>query len=166
MRRLFVMLMIILFSAGMASALTQKQIDKYLRNHKEDGYKFLRSEGKSTWYVSFKLPEWESEWSVVIILLKNDEGSEVIGVGTTVYKSDNEPPKALMTYLMERNVDDMNIGSFGLYKDSESKKYMVQYWVKIPNQYVKDEQVVYSVGFVSGYANALEPEIKKYFSEE
>ncbi|MDD5066107.1 MAG: hypothetical protein PHF84_03570 [bacterium] len=160
MKKILFVFLAILFFAASADALTRREIDKYLKTYVENGYRFVRADGKNTWHISFKLPDWETEWPIVVILLKDESGNEVIGIGTTVFSSEKEPSSAVLKYILERNIDDMNIGSFGLY---HSGSYMIQYWIKIPKQYAVKEQLAYVLGFVAGYANAIGPEIKKIY---
>ncbi|MEW6455813.1 MAG: hypothetical protein AB1410_03745 [Acidobacteriota bacterium] len=140
-------------------SLTPKEIDKYLRNYFEKGYRFLRSEGNYTWYIAFKNPEWKTEWSVVVVLLTDESGNEVITIGTTIATFDQQPTPALMKYLLERNGDNTNIGSFSLYTED---KYYVQYFVRIPNNYCSLDQIIFSIGWVAGYCNTLQEDVVKY----
>lgn len=139
-------------------SLTTQQIDRYLRNYSERGYRFLRSEGENAWFISFKLPEWKKEW-VVVILLVSSNNVETVIVGSTVESFNREPTPALMRFLLQENGKDSNIGSFSIYT---ADKYYVQYFVRIPNSFSTLDQVMYSAGWVAGICEAFQDEVSKF----
>jgi len=142
-----------------AAAMTPKEIDTFLRNHTEQGYRFVRSSGDNLWYVAFRIPDWKNEWSVVVAFVKDDQGTEVLGIGTTVAKSAAPPSAGLLKFLLEKNSDDLSLGTFSLYFE---KEYAIQYFARIPNKFLTQDELLYYVGFVTAYANRTEPEIAKF----
>jgi hypothetical protein len=148
--------------ASLAAAMTPQEIDAFLRNHTEQGFRFLRSSGDNIWYVAFKLPDWTNEWTVAIILVKDDAGNETLSIGTTVAKTADLPSQGLLKYLLEKNGDDVNLGSFSLYYD---KQYSIQYFSRLPNKFLSGDQLLYHIGFVTAYCNKTEPEITKFVTK-
>ncbi len=158
MRRFFVLVAFFMISAFLFAP-SQKEIDRYLRNYSEQGYRFLKSAGENAWYVAFKLPEWKKEWPVVVMLLRDQRGTEIVSVGTTVARFNIEPTPALMRYLLQKNGEDINIGAFSLYV---SDGYYVQYFVRILNNYCTLDQIMGAVEWTAGYCNATERDIVEF----
>jgi hypothetical protein len=159
MRKIACVLVGLLLAACLAAAMTPQEIDNFLRNHTEEGYRFIKSSGDNLWYAAFKLPDWKNEWSVAIILVKDDAGNETLSIGTTVAKTSAMPSAGLMKFLLEKNSDDLNLGSFSVYYD---KEYSIQFFARLPNKFLTADQLLYYVGFVTAYCNKTEPEISKY----
>ncbi|MBP7652871.1 hypothetical protein KA977_05570 [Candidatus Dependentiae bacterium] len=160
-KKIFVMFILLILSSS-CFALTNSQVDKYLREYEETGYNFLSSTGDTMWNVSLKLPDWPAAWSVLVIFTKSDE-MQTISIGTTVASSNKSFTSGLLKYLLQRNDDEGNLGSFSIYTDD---KNYVNYYIKINAAYAQLEQVIESVGYIAGYANAIEPEISKFISAE
>ncbi len=156
---LFLAGLLVVFS--MATALTPKEIDNFLRNHTEQGYRFIRSSGDNLWYVAFRLPDWKSEWSVVVAFTKDNQGAEILDIGTTVARSASLPSASLLKYLLEKNNDDLNLGSFSLFYE---KEYAIQYFARVPNKFLTADELLYYVGFVTAYCNKMEPEVAKFLN--
>jgi opacity protein-like surface antigen len=147
--------------ASWAAAMTPQDIDAFLRNHTEEGFRFINSSGDSIWYVAFKLPDWTNEWSVAVILAKDANGNETLSVGTTAAKTKAVPSQGLMKFLLERNNDDVSLGSFSIYYD---KDYSVQYFARLPNKFLTSDELLFYIGFVTAYCNKVEPEIAKFIT--
>ena len=161
MKKIACFLAVLAVTAGLAAALTPQEIDAFLRNHTEEGYRFVKSSGDNTWYVAFKLPDWKNEWTVAVVLVKDDSGNEILSIGTTVARSATVPTQGLMKFLLEKNGDDMNLGTFSLYYD---KEYSIQYFSRISNKFLTTDLLLYQIGFVTAYCNKTEPEISKYIA--
>lgn len=138
--------------------LTPQQIDRYLRNYSEKGYRFIKSEGDNTWFIAFKLPQWKKEWTIVVLFVSSNNVETVI-MGSTVASFDREPTPALMRFLLQENSKDNNIGSFSIYA---SDRYYIQYFVKIPNAFATLDQILYSAGWVAGTCEAFQEEVLKF----
>lgn len=158
MSKKIVLLISLLLLPFLLFSLTTQQIDRYLRNYSEKGYRFIRSEGENAWFIAFKLPEWKKEWIVVVLLVSSNNVETVI-VGSSVASFDREPNPALMRFLLQENGNDSNIGSFSLYI---SDKYYVQYFVKIPNPFATLDQILYSAGWVAGTCEAFQDKVLKF----
>ncbi len=139
-------------------SITNQQIDRYLRNYSEQGYRFVRSQGENTWYLSFSSQNMKKERNVVVLLVSSNRVETVI-IGTTVASFNTEPSPALMRYLLQENGKDNFIGSFSLYT---SDKYYIQFFVRIPNSYSSLEQIVYSAWYVAFVCDGYEDEVLKF----
>lgn len=139
-------------------SLTPQQIDRYLRNYSEKGYRFIKSEGDNAWFIALKLPQWKKEW-IIVVLLVSSNNVETVVAGSTVASFDREPTPALMRFLLQENGKDNNIGSFSLYT---SDRYYVQYFVRIPNSFATLDQILYSAGWVAGTCEAFQDEVLKF----
>jgi len=158
MKRFAGIVVAIVLAAGLAAAMTPKEIDAFLRNHAEEGYRFIRSSGENIWYIAFRLPDWTAEWSAAVVFITDDSGAEFLMVGTTVGRTAAPPSPALMKLLLEKNNDDLCLGCFSIYAD---KEYSVQYSARVPNRFLTADGLLYYIGFVTGYCNKAAPEIAK-----
>ncbi len=139
-------------------SLTNQQIDRYLRNYSEPGYRFVKSQGENAWVLAFKSQHLKRERSVVVLLVSSNKVETLI-VGTTVATFDREPSQALMRYLLQENGKDSFIGSFSLYI---TDKYYVQFFVRVPNPYASLDQIIYSAWYVALICDSYEDEILKF----
>jgi hypothetical protein len=162
MKKTALLLAGLLLLAGWAASMTKQEIDAFLRNHTEAGYRFISSSGDNLWYVAFKLPDWKNEWSVAVILVKDEAGTEVLSVGTSVARTAAVPGQSLLKFLLEKNTEDMNLGAFSLYYE---KEYIVQYFARVPNQFLTSDLLLYYIGFVTAYCNKTESEIAKFLGK-
>jgi hypothetical protein len=161
MKKAALFLAALMLLAIWAAAMTPQEIDAFLRNHTEEGFRFIKSSGDNIWYVAFKLPDWMNEWSVAVVLSKDANGNETLSVATTAAKTQAVPSPALMKFLLERNNDDFSLGAFSIYYD---KEYSVQYAARVPNKFLTSDELLFYIGFVTAYCNKVEPEIAKFIT--
>lgn len=152
----------LLLLTGLAASMTTQEIDAFLRNHTEAGYRFIKSTGDNLWYVAFKLPDWKNEWSVAVILVKDDAGNEILSIGTSLARTGAMPSQGLLKYLLEKNTEDQSLGSFSLFYD---KEYVVQYLARVPNQFLTTDQLLYYIGFVTAYCDKTQGEVAKFLAK-
>ncbi len=158
MSKKFIFFIALSLSPLFVFSLTNQQIDRYLRNYSEQGYRFVRSEGDNTWFLSFKAKELKKERNVIVLLVSSDR-IETLIVGATVASFDREPSPALMRYLLQENGKDNFVGSFSLYV---TDRYYVQFFVKVPNSYASLDQIIYSAWYVAFICDRYEDEILKF----
>jgi hypothetical protein len=161
MKKAVLFLTALMLLASWAAAMTPQEIDAFLRNHTEEGFRFVKSSGDNIWYVAFKLPDWTNEWTVAVILVKDAGGNDTLTVGTTAAKTKALPSPALMRFLLERNNDDFSLGSFSIYFD---KEYSIQYFARVPNRFLTSDELLFYIGFVTAFCNKVEPEIAKFIT--
>lgn len=115
MKRLLVALVLVFFAAA-AYSVTDAKIGSWLKNHEEDGYKFVKEIDSSTWQVQFKMKDWKYNWNVYAQISKNSSYPDfnIIYVFTTVATFKSKPGTALMSYILKKNEDTANWGSYGL----------------------------------------------------
>jgi len=145
------------------SRMNPKDLDRVLKNDKQNGFIFQSKPTANSWILAFQGPGMKQGWSVIVAASRapgvgKNGGSDLVSIGTTLWRGKQEPSKEVMSYLLLMNGVDHNVGSLSLFKERD--EWFVQYFTRIPLVYLTREQLVFSVGFVGGFADAVSEKLK------
>lgn len=162
MKRFLATLLIVLFAAS-AYSVTDSKIGSWLKNHEEQGYKFVKEINSTTWQVQFKMKDWKYNWNVYVQISPNSSYPEfnIIYIFTTVASFKSKPGSALMTYILKKNEATANWGDYSL-EEYEDGDWEVHYTVKLRQNTVESDTLINAVGFVAGYANSVFADIEEF----
>lgn len=141
-------------SAGCAQrGMRLGEVGSHLKNLKQTGFRFEKELGSASWIVSFQGPGMKKAWSVVVAVTGEGKRGQFVSVGTTVWKGAAVPGARGLASLMQMNGLDNNIGSLSLFSNESGA--FVQYFAKSPLEYCTPERLVFDIGYVGGFAEAV-----------
>jgi hypothetical protein len=162
MRKLALILLLV-FLGTSAYSVSDSKIGAWLKKHEEEGYKFLKEIDSTTWQMQFKMKDWKYNWNVYAQISKNESYPDfnIVYVFTTVATLKAKPSASLMAYILKKNEDTANWGSYTIqeYKDGD---WEIHYMVKLRQSSLDSEGLINAVGFVAGYANSVFADIEDY----
>lgn len=138
-------------------------LEHLLKNDKHNGFVFQSKPSANTWILAFQGPGMKQVWSLIVAESKapgagKDGGLDLVSVGTTLWRGKQEPSKEVMSYLLFMNGMDHNVGSLSLFRERD--EWFIQYFTRTPLAYLTKEQLVFSIGFVGGFADAVSEKLK------
>lgn len=160
----------ILLSLAVLAALVSCQkrmspsdLDHILKNDKQNGFVFQSKPAPNSWILAFQGPGMKQAWSVIVAESRapgmgKNGGLELVSVGTTLWRGKQEPSKEMMNDLLLMNGVDHNVGSLSLFRERD--EWFVQYFTRLPIQYLSRDHLVFSIGFVGGFADAVSEKLK------
>ncbi|MBL8993579.1 MAG: hypothetical protein JNM63_09580 [Spirochaetia bacterium] len=139
---------------------TPAALDRFFASSKKHGFALQSKPTPNSWVVSFQGAGMKQSWSLIVAISKSpgslgSDGKrelELVSVGTTVWRGKTEPSKETMSYLLQMNAVDDNVGSLSLFR--QDGEWFVQFFTRVPAKYLTEEWLEFAVGFVGGFADA------------
>lgn len=140
--------------------MTPSALDRFFTSSKKHGFALQSKPTPNSWVVNFQGRGMKQSWSLIVAVSKSPasiggdgkHGLELVSVGTTVWRGKAEPSREIMSYLLQMNAVDDNVGSLSLFRQGD--EWFVQYFTRVPAKYLTEEWLEFAVGFVGGFADA------------
>lgn len=146
-------------------AMTPSNLETFLRSSKKHGFEYQRSAGPDMHVIAFQGPGMKQAWNLMVgVWTPQSSGNgkhevfSFVSIGTTLWKGKTEPSKELSALCMQMNAADNNAGSLSTVRQGD--EWFVQYFVRVPMKYVSQDQIVFYVGYVGGFADSVSEKLK------
>lgn len=146
--------------------MTPHDLDSYLRKSPKQGFVFQSKPTANSWIVAFQGPGMKQIWSLIVAvsrapgtgLGKRNGELDLVSIGTTVWRGKAEPSKETMSYLLQMNALDHNVGALSVFREKD--EWFVQYFTRVPLRYMTKQWLEFSVGYVGGFADSVSEKLK------